>query len=344
MPRNHPVDVHFHLEGPATHCCVTRAWNAAPEAQRQVWEFWPSPKPNALELPRAQAAVKRVGATPEAQQKAAVDALHQCIAPLKAKFENLRRRQRHAYLGLNTTNTVSAGLAVASAFTLWLPPVSVGFGLGSAAVGVSASTSEIVVDTFRDRELRGYVNDLKWQVQGFEAVHERLMVAALRDLMDDGEYKWISDHWGNYIQPPKLLLKDAAWNGVNGVMALEKSMAAVSAQKAALDGEKAAKALIDAVDAAVAYNPAAGLDDLMDVAPLLQARAEAQATVELANEARNVGNLKVLGNAMSVAGAVVAVGACAYGWYATKDNVRKTDDAIKSLSELDERLQGINLH
>ena len=62
------------------------------------------------------------------------------------------------WAAVNSTNTLSAGLAVAGAAALFVaPPVGIGLGIGSAVSGGAASAGDAAADSYLLAELRRIV-------------------------------------------------------------------------------------------------------------------------------------------------------------------------------------------
>jgi len=196
------LDVLFELRGSLLTCYVHRAWNLRSD-RREDWEHWSrgGPSQEALGVPSTLRTADMVfpSRIVEGMQgdESAAATVAMALARLKAASKALlevRRRTQTVLLQLNgqvgkqwyavnSSNTVAAGLAVASFPTLFLaPPVGVALGLGSAAVGVGATAGDVAGASHNGSRLGQVVLDDLWEQFGFEAIEaefrETLQVAA----------------------------------------------------------------------------------------------------------------------------------------------------------------------
>mmetsp|Transcript_22300 Transcript_22300/g.51037 ORF Transcript_22300/g.51037 Transcript_22300/m.51037 type:complete len:606 (-) Transcript_22300:70-1887(-) len=167
------VDATFELQGLPSECNVWRAWNAARGAGTPPeWEFWedeqsrPQTRSTLLVLEAADAACTPAQslqskeplehcATTTKRLVAAVKALQSVRRDVLSQLRNLDARFTGQWAAVNSTNTLSAGLAVAGAAALFVaPPVGIGLGIGSAVSGGAASAGDAAADSILVAELR----------------------------------------------------------------------------------------------------------------------------------------------------------------------------------------------
>lgn len=166
------VDAVFELCGPMQACYVVRAWNAARPSRvpPSPWEFWEDRSSCPSREPRCPTIEAADGAAPIAvalgnPRLYSICATKRLAAALRALLEVHRdtlqglrvldSRFTSQWLGVNCGNTASAGLGIASAVCLFsAPPVGVGLGLGSAAVGGATFAGDSVADRAHSLELK----------------------------------------------------------------------------------------------------------------------------------------------------------------------------------------------
>jgi len=166
-----PVDATFQLKGAVIDCHVSRAWNAARVTQvPDCWEFWDDIRSRPKRSPLMQVLQAADAAAPPdhgagdpilhctsstKRLVGAAKALHQSRRDTIGKLRELDEKLTAQWVTVNGTNTVSAGLAVASAVSLFVaPPIGIGLGLGSAAAGGLASAGDVVSDHVALGEIR----------------------------------------------------------------------------------------------------------------------------------------------------------------------------------------------
>jgi len=169
------VDVTFELTGTVADCHVWRVWNAARDGGHQErWEWWEDslsrprmePGPDVLQAADAAAPPGYGSGDPE---EYCAGATRRLIAAAKTLQEirrstlvclrDIDQQQTDQWVAVNSTNSLSAGLAIASAVTLFIaPPIGIGLGIGSAGVGVSATVGEAVADHATLNDLRGQMS------------------------------------------------------------------------------------------------------------------------------------------------------------------------------------------
>jgi len=247
------------------HCYVSRAWNAghdcdaersrgaARKRPRAAWEWWqapperplPTPHPKALEAADAAAAPSAGAGDPIRYYQCATHRLAAAAKELQdirraslALVRSLDQRQTAQWVAVNSTNTLSAGLSIASAVSMFLvPPVGIALGIGSAAVGGAATAGDAVADRLQLRELREQMSAEAWNT---------LAVAEL-------EREW-------------LQARDAA---SEALQAAEGGSLAKQLEEAGVVGAAVAKVVIDAVDGSSSGGSAAaaGLSQVAKAAP-----------------------------------------------------------------------------
>jgi len=185
------IDAVFELRGPLLHCYLSRARNLRNEGILAAWEFWPSCPLQSLPLPstleHADEAAPWPG--PRSSEGSQVLQVTHAMARLRAAAQAmLRVRQRTCealrkldkqlskqWYRVNSTNSVSAGLAVASFATLFtVPPMGVALGIGSAAMGASAIGGDMVGDHNCGDQFAHAVQQDSYEQLGFEAVESEL--------------------------------------------------------------------------------------------------------------------------------------------------------------------------
>mmetsp|Transcript_124086 Transcript_124086/g.247171 ORF Transcript_124086/g.247171 Transcript_124086/m.247171 type:complete len:411 (+) Transcript_124086:71-1303(+) len=78
-------------------------------------------------------------------------------------LHSLDKLQTNQWVAVNSTNTLSAGLGIASAVSMFvLPPAGIALGIGSAAVGGAAATGDTIGDRVALGELRGQIMRETW--------------------------------------------------------------------------------------------------------------------------------------------------------------------------------------
>mmetsp|Transcript_9195 Transcript_9195/g.20488 ORF Transcript_9195/g.20488 Transcript_9195/m.20488 type:complete len:604 (-) Transcript_9195:58-1869(-) len=170
------VDAVFELAGLPSECKVCRAWNTARGeiAIPEEWEHWPEEssrpraKPPLAVLEAADSAcspAQTFRRDAERPLQHCADTTRRLIAAVKV-LQDVRRqvcsqlrsmddKMTGQWAAVNSTNTLSAGLAVAGAAALFVaPPVGIGLGIGSAVSGGAASAGDAAADSFLLAELR----------------------------------------------------------------------------------------------------------------------------------------------------------------------------------------------
>jgi len=194
------LDARFVVRGPLLHCYVWRAWNARNSGVPAEWEAWASCPPTSIPLPRTLLAAdsaswpgiqsRMVPAEPGGEGdtteqiasamerfRAAADAMLEVRQETLAVLNELKLQLKQQWYGVNSTNTLAAGLAVASFATLFtLPPVGMALGVGSAAAGIGATTGDAVADGIRGNRFVRAIQADNYEQLGFEAVEGELRV------------------------------------------------------------------------------------------------------------------------------------------------------------------------
>lgn len=170
------IDAAFELCGVGPSCYMSRAWDAgrgeteAPEP----WEYWhkKSTRPKAAPLPdtlrAADEACEQIlqGRDPHAattRVAAAANVLQDIRRETLTKLRQINGELTTQWALVNSTNTLSAGLGVAAAVTLFIvPPVGIGLGIGSAAVGGSAQAGDTITDRLQIKDIKQQISRLIW--------------------------------------------------------------------------------------------------------------------------------------------------------------------------------------
>lgn len=187
------IDAVFEVRGPLARCYVWRAWNFQNGGVPEDWEAWPNmaltsfPLPPKTLLMADEVAWRRANEKPDraaevahamARLRASAGAMMSVRLRTRAVLEELNAGLTKQWYRVNSTNTVAAGLAVASLATMVpMPPVGVALGLGSAAAGVGATTGDVVADRFRGSKIARTVQEDLYEQLGFEAVESELQMA-----------------------------------------------------------------------------------------------------------------------------------------------------------------------
>lgn len=171
------IDVVFELSGPVHGCYVSRAINTAREGPPEWWECWtdkksrPLPEERAATLDAADGAAPLVGlGEPRLYYKCTAKrmcaALHVLLDIHRDTIFGLREldaRFTGQWVGVNSANTVSAGMGIAAAVLLFtVPPVGVGLGIGSAITGGVAWAGDLAADHAHFAGLRKQVSKDAW--------------------------------------------------------------------------------------------------------------------------------------------------------------------------------------
>lgn len=345
MPNGIPLDVHFHLESGARRCHVARAWNAALSDEmgrglRCAWEFWSSddpkaPQPAPRSLPKTLAAAIENGSDLKSQRKAAAEALAESRTALLENLRHLNSRQSKAHTGVNSTQTVAAGLAIAAAATIELPPVSLGLGIGSAAVGLLGTASEMTVDSITDPEMRRYLNEYKWEASTFQALEERILRACLDDLEpclnDYPHLQWLFDMCTSARSCVEVARNQDVGTSMKQLRKPSKAAAGPGRQALTQALREAAKVANEAKEV---------VDEAAKLA-IKASHAEMAVAGDAAAAARAAQALKTAGNVLVVTGAVMSVGICIWGWCSHKENVQTVKKLVKSLETSEAALKDI---
>eukprot|EP00930_Biecheleria_cincta_P043709 TRINITY_DN29998_c0_g1_i1.p1 TRINITY_DN29998_c0_g1~~TRINITY_DN29998_c0_g1_i1.p1 ORF type:complete len:906 (+),score=175.51 TRINITY_DN29998_c0_g1_i1:23-2740(+) len=205
---SHSIDAFFEARGPLTHCHIWKAWNAHNEGHPEYWECWPDFPSDRVEPPPKTLAAADLAApwpgnrhavapaspssansatSEEGEDHAAyvASAMRRLCAAAEVlvdvrretleTLEELNSKLTKQWYRVNSGNTVAAGLAVASFGALFAaPPVGLALGVGSAAAGVGATTSDAVGDHGKSRNLTKLVGADLCEQMGFETVEAEL--------------------------------------------------------------------------------------------------------------------------------------------------------------------------
>mmetsp|Transcript_77279 Transcript_77279/g.202769 ORF Transcript_77279/g.202769 Transcript_77279/m.202769 type:complete len:536 (+) Transcript_77279:3-1610(+) len=299
------IDAVFELCGGIQACYLGRAWNAArsPGLLPEEWERWedretrPAAEERCRTLEAADgAAPVIVAGSPKVQltctTKRACAGMHALLDIHRRTLRGLREldaRFTGQWVGVNVTNTASAGLGIASAVLLFAaPPVGVGLGVGSAITGGIAFAGDSLAD-------RAHLSDLKRQLS--RDAREAFVVAELLKEWLQARQAMLDGSSGGR-RPPSLCEDLESTCSSNASTATNESAAPMTVG-GAFETSLTAGAVVDGV--AVAGTRVA---DQMGKA----ACAASQ----------------VLG----VAGALISTGFAIRGWSTTKDGQKSVRDKI----------------
>jgi len=304
-----PVNAMFELRGPALHCHVWRAWNAGvTEDAHQAWECWEddSSRPLRQPQPKVLQAADKVAAHGAGAGDPVIYFAHATLRLVAAAralldikmvsisdLEDLDRSLSSQWVAVNSVNTLSAGLGVAAAVSLWIAPpagmtaVGVYLGLGSAVTGGSAGAGDAVVDHSNLRDLRHKLQMHSWNE------------FAVLDL--EQEWLWARRGISQQVGACSSVLcpGDSTQEDIRDL----RDLAAHGAQL----GASVAKILADFPDTSGTSSIARAAAGASDVAAPMAA--------------------KVLG----VTGAVVSVGIAVHGWSSTKSIQATVRQKVKEL-------------
>jgi len=187
------VDAHFCIRGPLMRCYVWRAWNARNGGCPEDWEHWPDCPIQPPQAPNTIQAADRVAPwTFSRIEQDATVVLANAMVRLRTASEYMLAVRKHTHeelqlmnknmqkqwLGVNSTNTVAAGLAVGSFATVFfVPPVGIALGAAGVAVGVSATGGDIGADSRRSSRIATAFQEDFYEQLGFETIEAELRVA-----------------------------------------------------------------------------------------------------------------------------------------------------------------------
>jgi len=156
-----PVDAVFELKGPMYACWISRAWNAGRKGKdSESWECWDDERSRPPMEPRLAVLRAADAAAPSNSNIACRETLQVfqvATVRLIAMMGKLIQIHRHTldalravdrdfsrqWVAVNSTNTVTAGLAIgASAAMFTAPPVGLGLGIASAATAGVAQVGD----------------------------------------------------------------------------------------------------------------------------------------------------------------------------------------------------------
>jgi len=181
------VDATFELAGTLGDTHICRAWNAGRDGPAESWEFWEGPDTRPCkEWPAALKAADDASATccpPESlandcesayrRLAAAVGALQEIRRETISKLHSMEQQLKGQWVAVNSVNTLSAGLGIASAVALFLaPPIGIGLGVTSAAAGIGATAGDIIADTTKLSELRQQMSLNAWNTVAVSELYE----------------------------------------------------------------------------------------------------------------------------------------------------------------------------
>lgn len=183
------IDARFEIAGPLLGCYVRKAWNARNGGFPESWERWDNfaahhaelPPPRTLQLADEAAPPTAEGrrdaddaghvATAVLRLRAACIALLESRATLRSQLEELDAKMTKQWKGVNSTNTASAGLAVASfALCTLAPPVGVALGVTSAATGMAGTARDVHGDRKKFGRFYQAVHDDTYEQLGYESI------------------------------------------------------------------------------------------------------------------------------------------------------------------------------
>ena len=174
-------------------CYVWRAWNARNGGCPEDWEHWPDCPIQPPQAPNTIQAADRVAPwTFSRIEQDATVVLANAMVRLRTASEYMLAVRKHTHeelqlmnknmqkqwLGVNSTNTVAAGLAVGSFATVFfVPPVGIALGAAGVAVGVSATGGDIGADSRRSSRIATAFQEDFYEQLGFETIEAELRVA-----------------------------------------------------------------------------------------------------------------------------------------------------------------------
>lgn len=189
------IDASFEIRGGVVlGAHVARAWNALNGGDPEEWEHWPGFKSDEeFQYPRtlnaadaawpplaadeAQSMVLQVeGAM--ARLRAAAGALREVREQTRAMLQEQDAQLTKQWVGVNSTRTIAAGMAVASVATVATGGIAVVvLGAGSMAVGVGALASDSAGDKLHGSRFSRMVQADLYEQLGFESVEAELRTA-----------------------------------------------------------------------------------------------------------------------------------------------------------------------
>jgi hypothetical protein len=168
-----PVDITFKLRGPYGGCFVQKAWNAARIFDPEDWEHWdgnncPRPVPSLATLQAADRVSPPNAGTDDplkllesrqlrlnAAASKLVDIRRETINGLRKLDSSITKQ----WLGVNSANTATAGLALGSAVTMFVvPPVGIGLGIAAAASGGMTTAADVTEDSCMMKAFRNQLS------------------------------------------------------------------------------------------------------------------------------------------------------------------------------------------
>jgi len=181
------VDATFVLAGAVgfTHICW--AWNAGRDGPAEPWEFWEDEdtRPSKQLLAALKAADKASkSCTPgenlesdcaKAYRRfvAAVKALQQVRRETISKMNLTDQQLTGQWVAVNSVNTISAGLGIASVVaSLLAPAMGIGLGISSAVAGIGATVGDIIADKTKLWELRQQMSLYAWNTAAVSELYE----------------------------------------------------------------------------------------------------------------------------------------------------------------------------
>lgn len=288
------IDAVFELRGCFPKNYVSRAWNSANSSEtREIWERWDGderpllePRPPILKVIDAAESPRAGRGSPEAYLDATSKRLYAGALELKEVhqrtikgLQSLDESFTAQWWSVNSGNTVSAGLGIGAAVTLFfLPPVGIGLGIGSAVAGIGTTTADIVVERSSMADLREHFSK--------DTLTSFIVAELFR------EWTQAKDQAGQASQ------------AAHSVSTTEFS------EEAGISGARALHANAAVVNAAVAKVGVEAVEGSMASARAGAAAAESAQVVASTAAAAS----KVIG----IAGAVLSTGIAIHGWSTTK--------------------------
>lgn len=188
-----PVDVTFKLKGAAAACYVQKAWNAARNRAPDEWEHWEGKSPRPQAQPRLATLMAADKAAPPecdsddplqlvASRQARLNAAASVLVEIRRETINGLRKLDGSitkqWLGVNSANTATAGLAVGSAAAMFVaPPLGIGLGLAAAATGGMTTAADVSEDSCMLKSFRNQLSLDRWNAHAVAELENDWLVA-----------------------------------------------------------------------------------------------------------------------------------------------------------------------
>jgi len=254
------VDATFELAGPAFGTHIRRAWNAGRDGPLEPWEFWEDEdtRPRA-EWPAALKAADEACAPcspsedPEHDCEiayrrvlAAVIVLQEIRGETISRLQFVDQQLTRQWVSVNSVNTLTAGISIASAVTLFVaPPVGVGLGVCSAAGGVGAIVGDVIADRTKLSELRQQMSLTSWNEVAVSGLYEAWMRASRRVPLPGRPVameQFCFDDLGQGVRASAAVAKTIALLGEDGlILGARAGVAAIRGFEGVAEGAEVAK-------------------------------------------------------------------------------------------------------